>query len=184
MLALGWSVLWHPAVAPYKHRHKATLWILFTQPAAQGQGVGRHLLELAIDQCKRDSELEQIQLSIGSESRVARHLSTSVGFLPYGIEPLAMKLGNRYLDVELMLRSVIDDTNTDNGPQASTAWTEGPGWGAALVGRRLAIKEVATALPRIIVTSARLSGGGTLSMSKSIIFTPMKMSMVPRAGLR
>lgn len=91
-----------------KQWHKATLWILFTHPAIRGQGIGRQLLAQGIAECRRDPDLAQLQLSIGTESAAARHLYTSAGFQPYGIEPHAMKLADRYIDVELMAMPVVE----------------------------------------------------------------------------
>jgi ribosomal protein S18 acetylase RimI-like enzyme len=93
-----------------KQRHKATLWLIYTDPALRGQGAGRKLLEQAIDLCRSDPELELLHLSVGSESQAARVLYTSLGFEPYGMEPQAMKLEDRYIDVELMSLSVRDET--------------------------------------------------------------------------
>lgn len=93
-----------------KQRHKATLWLIYTDPALRGQGAGRKLLEQAIDLCRSDPELELLHLSVGSESLAARVLYTSLGFEPYGMEPQAMKLEDRYIDVELMSLSVRDET--------------------------------------------------------------------------
>ncbi len=85
-----------------KQRHKATLWLIYTDPALRGQGAGRKLLEQAIDLCRTDPELEVLHLSVGSESQAARVLYSSLGFESYGVEPRAMKLEDRYIDVELM----------------------------------------------------------------------------------
>ena len=93
-----------------KQRHKATLWLIYTDPALRGQGVGRKLLEQAIDLCRSDPDLELLHLSVGSESQAARVLYISLGFQPYGMEPQAMKLEDRYIDVELMSLSVSDES--------------------------------------------------------------------------
>ncbi len=91
-----------------KQRHKATLWLIFTDPAVRGQGVGRKLLERAIMECQSDPELELLHLSVGSESQAARVLYTNLGFQPYGVEPQAMKLEDRYIDVELLALPVSE----------------------------------------------------------------------------
>lgn len=92
----------------YKQRHKATLWLLFTHATVRRRGIGRELLERAIEQCRRDPELELLQLTVSTESDLARELYVSAGFHSYGIEPQAMKLGDRYIDVELMVIEVTD----------------------------------------------------------------------------
>lgn len=89
-----------------KQQHKATIWLLFTRTDVRGQGIGRELLELAIEQCQQDPDLEQLHLSVGCESHAARQLYTSLGFRSYGIEPHALKLGHQYIDVELMVLPV------------------------------------------------------------------------------
>lgn len=86
----------------HKQRHKATLWILFAHPSVQGHGIGRRLLEAALDRCRRTPELELLHLTVGTESAAARRLYLSVGFQPYGMEPQSMKLEDHYIDVELM----------------------------------------------------------------------------------
>lgn len=88
--------------ARWKHRHKATIWVLYTQVAVRGQGMGRMLLEDAIIRCRREPELEVLQLTVGSESEAAHRLYASVGFEAYGIERHAMKLDDRSIDVTLM----------------------------------------------------------------------------------
>lgn len=90
----------------HKVRHKATVWMLYTRSGVRGQGIGRELLQRAIAQCRHDPDLEQLYLSVGSESEAARRLYLSAGFRPYGVEHQAMKLDDRYVDVELMAMPV------------------------------------------------------------------------------
>jgi ribosomal protein S18 acetylase RimI-like enzyme len=85
-----------------KYRHKATLWMLYTRSGVRGQGIGRELLERAVAECRRTPHIEQLYLTVGTDSDAARRLYTSTGFRPYGIERQAMKLDDRYVDVELM----------------------------------------------------------------------------------
>jgi ribosomal protein S18 acetylase RimI-like enzyme len=85
-----------------KQRHKATVWLLYTDPAVRGRGVGRQLLLDAIERSRQDQEIELLHLSVSCESVAARRLYRSVGFEPYGIETQAIKLPDRYVDVELM----------------------------------------------------------------------------------
>ncbi len=85
-----------------KQRHKATVWLLYTDPAVRGRGVGRHLLLDAIERSRQDQEIELLHLSVSCESVPARRLYRSVGFKAYGIESQSIKLPDRYVDVELM----------------------------------------------------------------------------------
>lgn len=90
-----------------KHRHKATIWLLFTQPGVRGQGIGRRLLEAAIARCGREPELAVLQLTVGSESEAAQRLYARVGFAAYGIERQAMRLDDRTIDVTLMALELL-----------------------------------------------------------------------------
>lgn len=85
-----------------KHRHKATIWLLYMQTAVRGEGIGRLLLEEAITRCRGEPELEVLQLTTGSESDAANRLYASVGFEVYGVERHAMKVDDHYIDVTLM----------------------------------------------------------------------------------
>ena len=46
----------------------------------------------------------QVQLVVGEENIRARRLYESRGFKSYGLAPRALKLGDRYLDEQLMVR--------------------------------------------------------------------------------
>ena len=48
----------------------------------------------------------QIHLSVVSENAAARQLYLSAGFRVYGLDPRALKVENRYLDEDLMVRDV------------------------------------------------------------------------------
>lgn len=86
----------------YKQRHKATIWIFYTDSSIRGQGIGRQLLLMAINRCQSMTDLEVLQLSVGAESVSARKLYTSLGFVAYGCEPHGLKLDDRAIDVEFM----------------------------------------------------------------------------------
>ncbi|MCC6705160.1 MAG: GNAT family N-acetyltransferase [Thermomicrobiales bacterium] len=103
-----------------KQRHKATIWIMYTQEDFRGLGAGRMLLDAAIDRCRQDHEIELVHLSVSRDSLAARNLYASTGFRSYGVEPRALKLGpDHYVDVEEM---VLDVKNVDY--QISAGWHE------------------------------------------------------------
>lgn len=85
-----------------KQRHRATIWLLFTDPSARGRGIGRSLLNDAIDRCRSHPEIELLHLSVSVESETARRLYEDAGFACYGVEPKAIKLDDRVIDVALM----------------------------------------------------------------------------------
>lgn len=87
-----------------REQHKATLWGLWVAPAARRRGLARALSSAALDQLRSAGGVEQVQLLVTSSQAAARALYLSLGFVRFGLEPRAMKLGNgRYLDEEHMV---------------------------------------------------------------------------------
>jgi ribosomal protein S18 acetylase RimI-like enzyme len=79
-----------------KDAHKGRLWGLYVRPSARNFGVGRRLVSAVLDAARENVEL--IQLSVVRENRSARRLYESVGFLEFGMELKALKLGDKYYD--------------------------------------------------------------------------------------
>jgi RimJ/RimL family protein N-acetyltransferase len=86
-----------------KQNHRATIWLFFTDPVVRGQGIGRSLLNAAIEECRRHPELELLHLSVSVESDSAYRLYAQAGFRCYGVEPRAIRLEDRSIDVALMV---------------------------------------------------------------------------------
>ena len=83
-------------------RHKAHLYGMYVTPERAGQGIGRRLVERAIECCRAWPGVEQIGLSVTGGNAPARRLYESSGFQRFGRETHALKLGARYLDKEHM----------------------------------------------------------------------------------
>lgn len=90
-----------------KDRHKAMIWGIYTAPEARGRGIGKALLGEAIARARAVPGIEQIVLAVTTHNTVARSLYTALGFQTYGLERHALKLGDRYLDEELMVLWLI-----------------------------------------------------------------------------
>ena len=86
-----------------KSRHKADVISMYVASEVRGQGLGRMLLEAAIARARETPGLEHLLLAVVTTNTAARKLYRSLGFEPYGREPLALKLGDRYLDEEMMV---------------------------------------------------------------------------------
>lgn len=95
-----------------KQKHKAYIWILFVEPGFRGHGIGRRLAHTTFNIARQRQGLEQIQLSVSVENRVARSFYTSCGFEPFGREPRALKLRDRLVDLELMVLHLSNDERT------------------------------------------------------------------------
>jgi GNAT superfamily N-acetyltransferase len=85
-----------------KRRHKGVIWGMYVPKELRGQGVGKALLEAAIEYAKGLPDLERINLAVVLTSKEARLLFVAHGFQTYGMERQALKLHDRYFDQELM----------------------------------------------------------------------------------
>ena len=86
-----------------KLRHKGDIYGMYVVPQARRQGVGQALLTEAIQRALARPALEQLLLTVVETQTAARQLYASVGFVTYGREPRAVKVGDRYFDEELMI---------------------------------------------------------------------------------
>ena len=89
-------------VSSIKMRHKAIIWGMYVPRELRKEGIGKALMQAAIEYAKTLPDLEQINLAVVLTSREARHLFISLGFETYGLERRALKLHDRYFDQELM----------------------------------------------------------------------------------
>ena len=88
-----------------KEAHKAMLWGMYVAPEARRRGIGRGLVDAALALAAASfAGLEQVQLGVATENEAARRLYATLGFEPYGLERAALKLGERAIDVQLMVR--------------------------------------------------------------------------------
>ncbi len=85
-----------------KERHKGTITGMYVAPEMRGVGLGKALLRETIARARAVPDLEQVNLSVVTANVPARKLYLSFGFEVYGLERRALKLGDRYLDEELM----------------------------------------------------------------------------------
>jgi ribosomal protein S18 acetylase RimI-like enzyme len=86
-----------------KLRHWGVVWGMYVAPEARGCGTGRALMSELVARCRRLEGLEQIVLEVNTDAEPARRLYASLGFEVYGARREAMKSGDEYFDVELMV---------------------------------------------------------------------------------
>lgn len=80
-------------VERFKRRHIALIWGVYVTPSARGKGLARALLEAAIATARTWEGLTHVQLSASEKSTAARRLYESLGFVAFGVEPDAMRIG-------------------------------------------------------------------------------------------
>lgn len=88
-----------------KRRHKGMLVGMYVRQAARRAGVGRLLVDAALDLAAQSVELVQLIVVKGNEP--AYRLYQSVGFVEYGLERHALKIDGRYYDDILMAKDLV-----------------------------------------------------------------------------
>jgi len=92
-----------------KARHKVTLFGMYVTRAHQRKGLGRQLVEAALDETRRHPRLKLIQLTVTAGNDAAFALYQRCGFIQYGLEPLAVRVGVDYFDKIHMWRELKTD---------------------------------------------------------------------------
>ena len=88
-----------PALA--KKMHKGVLWGVYVGAPRRGRGLGCALVARVIEHARE--RVAQLHATVVTGNAVARGLYRDLGFVPYGLEPRALKVGERYFDQELMV---------------------------------------------------------------------------------
>ena len=83
-----------------KTSHKALLWGMYVQPTFRRRGVGRALLQHALDHAQ--FIVEELVLSVSASNIDAFNLYKKSGFEIYGYELNAIKIGQNYSNEYLM----------------------------------------------------------------------------------
>ncbi len=86
-----------------KDHHKAWVWGVYLNVSWRHRGMGRSLMESLLEHAARIEGLEQITLRVAATQSGASNLYRSLGFVSFGCEPRALKIGDRYIDEEYMV---------------------------------------------------------------------------------
>ncbi len=87
-----------------KTRHKAHVWGVYVTPEARGRRVARKMMETLLERGAGIDGIKQILLSVAATQVAAVKLYRSLGFEPFGREPRALRIGDRFIDEEYMVR--------------------------------------------------------------------------------
>ena len=129
--------------AMLKQRHKGNIISMYVAPEARGQGISRTLMNEAIHRVRQIDGVEQLMLGVMTTQTAARKLYESLGFVVFGRESRAVKIG--------------DNTTTKN----SGFWTYGRRHAKRICGCRSFISDWQRR--RICAADAerRIGGGGS-----------------------
>ncbi len=89
-----------------KVRHKATLFGMYVRPALRGQGIGHQLVESALQHARERPGVKLVQLTVTESNAPAVALYKSCGFIPFGLEPMAVAVTSGYVSKLHMWRKV------------------------------------------------------------------------------
>lgn len=86
--------------------HKAYLFGMSVLPQFRGRGIARALVEAVLDQARSTRGTRVVQLGVIESNIPALRLYESCGFVAYGTEPFAVRIGDRFVPVVHMWRAV------------------------------------------------------------------------------
>lgn len=89
-----------------RSRHKATLFGLYVSPRLRRQGLGRALVRTVLKQAVQYPEVRWVELTVMAGNEAALHLYQRCGFVRFGLEPLAIRVGDEYHD-KVYMRCLI-----------------------------------------------------------------------------
>ena len=75
-----------------KGAHHAHVWGVYVRSSYRGRGLGRALMNAAIDFAGELPGVTDVQLAVSDRAAAAARLYTSLGFVTWGIEPAALRI--------------------------------------------------------------------------------------------
>ncbi len=76
-----------------KRAHIANIYCVYTHPGARRRGLCRGVCGLLLETARSWLGLEVVQLSVSERAEAARALYQSLGFVTWGVEPDALRIG-------------------------------------------------------------------------------------------
>lgn len=80
-----------------KARHKATLFGMYVPEPQRGRGLGRALVRAVLDSARQRPGVRVVQLTVTQGNPAAQTLYERCGFVPFGLEPLAVAVGDAFV---------------------------------------------------------------------------------------
>ncbi len=81
-----------------KARHKANLFGMVVNAAAQGRGLGQQLVNAVLAHARAQPGLRLVQLTVTEGNLAAENLYLRCGFVRFGVEPMAVRVDKGYVD--------------------------------------------------------------------------------------
>ena len=80
-----------------KARHKATLFGMYVPSRFRRHGYARQLVQATLAEARARSGVKIVQLTVTDGNRAAQKLYEQCGFVPFGLEPFAVAVGDRFV---------------------------------------------------------------------------------------
>lgn len=80
-----------------KARHKAHLFGMYVPSANRKSGIGKGLVLAVLEHARRRAGVKLVQLTVTHGNTAAQGLYERCGFVPFGVEPLAIAVGLDYV---------------------------------------------------------------------------------------
>lgn len=79
-----------------KTLHKSHLYGMYVPASHTRRGIGQSLVEAVLDEARSRKGIRVVQLSVTEGNREAESLYARCGFIPYGVEPMAISVDGGY----------------------------------------------------------------------------------------
>ena len=89
-----------------KTKHVAEIFGVYVKASQRRKGIGKLLLEKALEELGRNPEVEKIRLTVNPEQRAALALYRRAGFHEVGTLHRELKVGDRYYDELIMEKQI------------------------------------------------------------------------------
>ena len=80
-----------------KARHKANFFGMYVAPAFRQHGLGRQIVDAAIDAARARDGVRLVQLTVTEGNASAQSLYERCGFVPFGLEPMAVAVAGAFV---------------------------------------------------------------------------------------
>ena len=85
-----------------KTRHKGHVVGVYVSTEYRGRSIAKQVMTEVLRRARALPGLEQVDLAVASRQKAAKKLYESLGFVAWGREPHAVKIGDEYVDEEYM----------------------------------------------------------------------------------
>lgn len=91
--------------------HKALVFGMFVHPSHAGKGIGRRLITQLLQEVKKQSDIQQLYLTVLASNTRAQGLYASFGFEKFAHEPQSVRINDTLVDEWQMVLLIDEEVN-------------------------------------------------------------------------